>query len=221
MIILNGLYFDTIGTSEANALRRPSSMQDSVTGYLIVTQSQYVRWRFAMTLSVDKAQRDRLIDLFATSLGPIDFIDFRGFSWLREAGTDDDTHAYNTGAYFMAGQDLEGAIQQGNGYNACGQSWNVPLVLIPNARRVAGNSASPAPPGPSDTTMQPHETPGGTINGVNAVFTTALEYEFILLFRNGLEMKLGVDFTYSGSTITFLAGQIPETGDLLDCFGVL
>lgn len=221
MIILNGLYFDTVGLSEANPLRRPSSMQDGVTGYLIVTQSQYVRWRFSMTLSVDKRQREALQSLFATHNGPMDFIDFRGFSWLVEDGTDDDTHAYNTGAYFLAGQDLEGAVAQANGYNACGQSWAVPIVLIPNARRLAGNSASPAPPGPSDTTMQPHETPGGTINGVNDTFTTAAEYSFILLFRNGQEMKAGVDYTYSGSTITFNVGQIPETGDSLDCFGVL
>lgn len=69
--------------------------------------------------------------------------------------------------------------------------------------------------------MQPPETPGGTINGINDMFTTSLAYSFILLFRNGQELKAGVDYTYSGTTITIAAGQIPDTGDSLDCYGVL
>lgn len=50
------------------------------------------------------------------------------------------------------------------------------------------------------------ETPSGLINGVNTVYTIAfepLENESILLFKNGLQQRLGTDFTVSGTTITF------------------
>lgn len=63
------------------------------------------------------------------------------------------------------------------------------------------------------------EVPSGTLNGVNAVFTLlsipnpAASLE---LFRNGILQKAsGVDYTLSGLTVTFVAGAIPQAGDLL------
>lgn len=63
-----------------------------------------------------------------------------------------------------------------------------------------------------------NETPGGAINGVNATFTLAAAPSpagSLLLFRNGLLMRAGAgkDFTLSGSSITFLGGNLPQTGD--------
>lgn len=62
------------------------------------------------------------------------------------------------------------------------------------------------------------ETPAGAINGVNAVFT--LNYapspvDSLRLYRNGILLKAGVDYALSGNTVTFLAGALPETGDVL------
>jgi hypothetical protein len=61
------------------------------------------------------------------------------------------------------------------------------------------------------------ETPVGSVNGTNAVFTLANTPTgtSLLVFRNGLYQKAGVDYNLSGSTITFVAGAIPGSGDVL------
>lgn len=63
------------------------------------------------------------------------------------------------------------------------------------------------------------ETPSGTVNGINDTFTLANTPTAgtVALYVNGLRMKSGSgnDYTISGSTITFEAGAIPLTGDVL------
>ncbi len=62
------------------------------------------------------------------------------------------------------------------------------------------------------------EAPTGTINGSNAVFTLTQAPNpaaSLELYRNGVLMKLNVDFTLSGVTVTFGSLSIPQTGDLL------
>src|SRR5579863_9548871 len=60
------------------------------------------------------------------------------------------------------------------------------------------------------------ETPGGAINGTNAAFTLAFAPSPVAsldLYRNGVRLKLSVDYSISGSAVTFLTGAIPQTGD--------
>jgi len=65
------------------------------------------------------------------------------------------------------------------------------------------------------------ETPAGTVDGNNTIFTlagspnptTSLE-----LYRSGLAMRSGIDFNLSGSTITFLSTSVPQPGDVLQAF---
>jgi len=62
------------------------------------------------------------------------------------------------------------------------------------------------------------ETPGGTLNGINAAFTllfTPSPVNSLILFRNGLLQTHGFDFTQAGNVVTFLAGSIPQAGDEL------
>jgi hypothetical protein len=62
------------------------------------------------------------------------------------------------------------------------------------------------------------ETPNGSLNGTNAAFTlsqTPNPTTSLLLFRNGLLQKVGVDFTLTGSSLSFQAGSVPQPGDLL------
>lgn len=62
------------------------------------------------------------------------------------------------------------------------------------------------------------ETPTGSVDGVNATFTLSSMPSpaiSLKLFRNGIRMKAGADFTLSGSTVTFVTGAIPQAGDLL------
>jgi hypothetical protein len=65
------------------------------------------------------------------------------------------------------------------------------------------------------------ETPGGTINGANRTFTLANSPSpatSLDLYRNGLVQSIGVDYTISGNTITFLAVATPQTADILQAF---
>ena len=62
------------------------------------------------------------------------------------------------------------------------------------------------------------ETPAGSVNGANTQFTlasTPVSASSVSLWRNGLFLKQGVDFTVSGRTIAFLTGATPQTGDIL------
>ena len=60
------------------------------------------------------------------------------------------------------------------------------------------------------------ETPSGAINGINATYTTAQNFDAnsIEIFVNGIQATKGVDYTTSGTnTINFTYS--PATGDLL------
>ena len=62
------------------------------------------------------------------------------------------------------------------------------------------------------------ETPAGTVNGVSTQLTiasTPISASSVSVWRNGLFLKQGTDFTVSAKTITFLSGAVPQTGDLL------
>lgn len=65
-----------------------------------------------------------------------------------------------------------------------------------------------------------NETPTGTVNGTNAAFTTAnavTPASSVRVYVNGVRMASGgsADYTFSTPTITFNAGAIPQTGDVL------
>jgi hypothetical protein len=67
-------------------------------------------------------------------------------------------------------------------------------------------------------TFADQETPGGTIDGVNATFTLAASptpAAGLLLFRNGLAQKSCQDYSLAGNVVTFLTGAIPAPGDTL------
>lgn len=65
------------------------------------------------------------------------------------------------------------------------------------------------------------ETPGGTIDGTNAVFTITFTPAAgsLRLFVSGLLMSGGGnDYTLSDKTVTFVAGAIPGTGETMQAF---
>jgi len=64
------------------------------------------------------------------------------------------------------------------------------------------------------------ETPSGAINGVNTVFTlsqTPSPSSSVEVYRNGLRLTPGVDYTLSGSVVTFVTAFVPQTSDTLLC----
>jgi hypothetical protein len=64
-----------------------------------------------------------------------------------------------------------------------------------------------------------NEVPTGTVNGVNTDFTLANTPTAgtVAVYKNGIRQLVGAgnDYTISGTTITFLADNIPQTGDNL------
>jgi hypothetical protein len=65
------------------------------------------------------------------------------------------------------------------------------------------------------------ETPSGTLDGSNAAFSLASAPNpttSLAVFRNGLLLKQGADYTLSGSSVTFQTGAVPQTGDVLLAF---
>jgi hypothetical protein len=62
------------------------------------------------------------------------------------------------------------------------------------------------------------EIPAGLVNGSNAVFTLAnapSPAASLSLYRNGLFMRQGVDYSITGNQVTFFLTSVPQTGDLL------
>ena len=73
-----------------------------------------------------------------------------------------------------------------------------------------------AVPGSSASTFVDAETPSGVMNGVNTAFTLTVAPNpagSLHLFLGGLLLEAGVDFTLSGTSLTMLAGAIPDAGD--------
>jgi hypothetical protein len=73
----------------------------------------------------------------------------------------------------------------------------------------------------SATNFTDGETPGGTINGTNLTFTLASApnpSNSLRLFRNGLLLAPGAEYTLSGSSITFVTARTPQTADSLAAY---
>jgi hypothetical protein len=64
------------------------------------------------------------------------------------------------------------------------------------------------------------ETPGGLVDGTNSTFTLVSPPigSSLLLFRSGLFMKPGVDYSLNSATIQFARGAIPKPQDTLAAF---
>ncbi len=76
----------------------------------------------------------------------------------------------------------------------------------------SANSGNPS----SNVSFSDAEVPSGSVNGSNTAFSLAnspAPSASLILSRNGMVMTAGIDFTLSGSTITFLSASVPQTGD--------
>jgi hypothetical protein len=83
---------------------------------------------------------------------------------------------------------------------------------------ITGPQGPQGDPGIS-VTFADSEIPTGVVDGVNGTFTLANipSAGSLHLYLNGLRQKPTLDYTITGNTITFLAGNEPQTGDLLLC----
>lgn len=81
--------------------------------------------------------------------------------------------------------------------------------------RVDGSSG---PCGGSTPAFIDGETPAGIVDGSNGMFTLSAApnpVASLTIYRNGILMKAGFDYTLSGNTVQFVAGAKPQGGDTL------
>lgn len=102
------------------------------------------------------------------------------------------------------------------------ETWQVPVSTTPltlSEIRVTGSSGGGT--GGESAAFVDAEVPSGTPNGTVTVFTltnTPSPAASLEVYRNGVLQRQGVDYTVSGTSITFASGSIPQTGDLLQSF---
>ena len=64
------------------------------------------------------------------------------------------------------------------------------------------------------------ETPGGSVDGSNSVFTLSQvpnPVSSVALYRNGLRLRANLDYTLSSNQLVFQPGLSPQSGDVLLC----
>ncbi len=75
--------------------------------------------------------------------------------------------------------------------------------------------------GTTTATFIDGEVPVGTIDGSNSTFSLSqspVPAGSLNIFRNGLLQSIGVDYTLSGSAVTFLSGSIPRATDVIAAY---
>lgn len=102
------------------------------------------------------------------------------------------------------------------------EQWIVPTSSTPlkvhEVRILSSGGAYPSPPPAPVYQFADAEVPLGTIDGSNRVFqlaSTPKPPSSLILTRNGLVMKRGLDYVLAGQTITFIEEQTPQVGDIL------
>lgn len=75
--------------------------------------------------------------------------------------------------------------------------------------------------GTSNIAFVDGETPSGALNGTNAAFNlanTPSSASTLMVYRNGILLSNGVDYSLNGTTITFAASQLPQASDILQVY---
>lgn len=104
--------------------------------------------------------------------------------------------------------------------------WNIPSSPVSTTRAAvitSGGGSSGGGGTGGGTTIGTatfvSEALNGLANGTNPVFTLSFTpLVEPLVFRNGVKQTAAVDYTRSGQTITFVAGAIPQAGDILNAW---
>lgn len=213
MIKLDGNWYSTYQNKYRHKQHKYEALEVSSTGIPVHVDSGVFTNTYDITLICTVDELALLRGSFAKASftnSALDLIDEENFSWLATTGSDTTNVIYNSGVYFQGDINPEPMTVQGWTNNR----FQVPITLYVNASGLSGNGSGTT----GGNISMVHETPGGTINGVNATFTLTQTPSTLLLFRNGVEQLLGTNYTLAGSTITFLAGYIPQTGDSLDSY---
>lgn len=107
--------------------------------------------------------------------------------------------------------------------NNWSEQWIVPTSATPlkvhQVRIISSGGLWPVPPPQQQLpNFADSEVPVGAVDGRNRTFTLAFTPSpptSLILTRNGLVMKRGLDYTLAGKTITFIIEQTPQVGDII------
>jgi hypothetical protein len=116
---------------------------------------------------------------------------------------------------------------KGSEYGASSAAVIGPTGLLESAAgeptdcvRVDGTSG-PCSSNTSTSGFIDNEVPGGAVDGSNGIFTLTaapVPESGLMVYRNGLLQRSGVDYTLAGVTITFVTAATPQSGDILLAF---
>ena len=84
--------------------------------------------------------------------------------------------------------------------------------------RVDGSSGACGPTGSSGSNFADNETPQGSVNGVNQIFTvqtSPVPANSLHLYANGSRLAIGLDYTITGNSINFTGAYVPGVGDTI------
>jgi hypothetical protein len=103
------------------------------------------------------------------------------------------------------------------------EQWIVPTSATPlkvhQVRVISSGGLWPVPPPQQQLpNFADSEVPVGAVDGVNRTFQLSFSPSppnSLILTRNGLVMKRGVDYALSSKTITFIVEQTPQVGDII------
>lgn len=103
------------------------------------------------------------------------------------------------------------------------EQWIVPTSATPlkvhQVRVISSGGMWPVPPPQQQMpNFADSEVPVGVVDGTNRTFSLAFTPSpptSLILTRNGLVMKRGLDYSLAGKTITFIVEQTPQVGDIL------
>lgn len=118
--------------------------------------------------------------------------------------------------------DLGARPLKGPGYAGGRVAWVNPMGSLETVTgspadcvRVDGSSG---PCGGSQPSFTDAETPGGVVDGSNAAFVLAAVPNppaSLVVYRNGIRQKAGLDYSLTANTIQFVPAGVPQPGDTL------
>jgi hypothetical protein len=118
--------------------------------------------------------------------------------------------------------DLGARPLKGPGYAAGRVAWVNAMGAMETVTGSPGDcvrvDGSSGPCGTSQPSFMDNDAPAGIADGANTAFTltgTPSPAGSLAVYRNGILMKSGQDFTLSGSSVQFMAGAAPQPGDTL------
>jgi hypothetical protein len=107
MIVLDGNSYSVSQLAYSKNQIKLGSTGRSLQGKVLRNEAQVFQTEYDITLLLNITDIPKLRASFTKSYGimPLDFTDEEGIEWIAASGSDDDSHFYGTGVYFVGFQE--------------------------------------------------------------------------------------------------------------------